>query len=959
MILLANPAAECMFGYESGLLAGASLDELLPERFRGAHIERIARFMAAPSAGRMGGALEVQALRRNGEEFPVQVSLSSLPERRGEGRLAVAFVSDISERVERESAAARLADFWAKTQELAGVGAWEFRRGEQKPFWTDEVFRIHGLPVGDPPDLRTLLSLYAPECRETLARAMERAFGAGTPFHLELTVITGENERRPVRAIAEAYRDVKGVAGVHGTIQDLTEIRRASERERQWAAIVSASSDAMIWLGPQGRIEQWNPAAVTLFGYQERDALGRPFSFLDVVDSAEPGSNLLERAARASVAAEVAARRKDGAKFESVLSLSPLSADSDQLIGYSAVFRDMTARNREQRELERALRSLEDAQRIAKVGCWDWDLVADQGWWSTGVYEIFGLEEGSTSPGLGTSVQWVHPEDQALLQREVADSMRTGRMTVDYRILRASDGELRWLHAEAAVDIDAGGVARRHVGAVQDVTEQRRVEEHLERFFELSRDLMCLVSMEGVYLKVNPAFERVLGYSPQELRSRSFVDVVHPDDRLATLAALRPPERGGETRTFENRCCARDGSVRTLQWYAVRLPDDGLLFAVARDVTLERERERTQLQSQKLEALGVLSGGIAHDFNNILAAIRGFAELGRDDAGDREAVRTHLDEIVRAADRAAELIRGILTFSRRHESRRKAVNVAAAVGEAVHLLRATRPGAVELRATIDPESGCVMGSEAELQQVVLNLVTNAYHAMTHRGGVVELSVGPDPEAEGMMLLAVRDEGPGVPLELADRIFDPFFTTKEVGQGTGLGLSVAHGIVAGLGGELWLDRRGGPGAVFLARLPSGAADAETPARPVAQQVDDRRRTVLVVDDEAAVREVARRMLAKLGCEAETAEGPERALEILSGPKRFDVVLTDYSMPGATAKEFVSRLRARGDETPLVVMTGFGAGALEGVEGLPVLAKPFRTDELAAALRQAADTAHEPC
>jgi PAS domain S-box-containing protein len=382
-----------------------------------------------------------------------------------------------------------------------------------------------------------------------------------------------------------------------------------------------------------------------------------------------------------------------------------------------------------------------------------------------------------------------------------------------------------------------------------------------------------------------------------------------------------------------------------------------------------KERLEAQLrQSQKMEAMGTLAGGIAHDFNNILGAILGYGELAQKDVAEGNSVaRRHIDQVMHAGGRAKALVERILAFSRSGLGERVPVHVQSVIEETLDMLAASLPAGVRLEKVLDAGNAAVVGDATQLHQVVMNLGTNAAHAMEH-GGVLTVAVDHVEVPERRLLshgtlspcpyirLVVSDTGPGIPPTVLERMFDPFFTTKGVGEGTGLGLSLVHSIVADLGGAIDVATKVGEGTIFAIWLPvAGQA-----ARPVAETVRDLPRgngeAVMIVDDERSLVMFAEETLAELGYEPTGFDSSVAALQAFSAdPRRFDLVLTDETMPDLSGTELAREIRRLRPDIPIVLMSGYSGAQLTerahaaGVSD--VLRKPLVSRDIAEPLARA--------
>ncbi|MBC7359951.1 MAG: response regulator [Desulfacinum sp.] len=399
----------------------------------------------------------------------------------------------------------------------------------------------------------------------------------------------------------------------------------------------------------------------------------------------------------------------------------------------------------------------------------------------------------------------------------------------------------------------------------------------------------------------------------------------------------------------------------------------GDLFALAvhrHREELERRRLEDQLrQAQKMEALGTLAGGVAHDFNNILSAIIGYAELGLMDLPDRHPVRECLEEVIHSGKRARDVVRQILTFSRARPAEREPVLVEPILKETLKFLRASLPSTIEIRKDLCDTDALVRADPGEIHQVLLNLGTNAAYAMRDTGGVLTVRLETTPSAPPLrdaphvpsgpyVKLTVQDTGEGMLPEVRERIFDPYFTTKPVGEGTGLGLAVVHGIVRSAGGCVEVESAPGRGSTFRIYLPRVEAPPTEVRSDPKRAVLRGHERVLVVDDEPALVQMVKTMLSRFGYRVEGAGSPEEVLQRLrEDPGCCDVLLTDLTMPGMTGLVLAEKaLSIRGD-LPVVLMTGFGDRVdqerLKRAGIHAVLGKPFAANKLTEALRRAVE------
>ncbi|HUS35590.1 MAG TPA: PAS domain S-box protein [Verrucomicrobiae bacterium] len=537
-------------------------------------------------------------------------------------------------------------------------------------------------------------------------------------------------------------------------------------------------------------------------------------------------------------------------------------------------------------------------------------------------------------------------------------------------------GARHWMESHMVAMQQPNGDPIEVLAVARDITREKETEAALraseERFrllVENSSELMVELTSKGVFVYVNPAFKPVLGYEGTELLGNNLRGWVHPED-LPLAARLFKGGAASATFRFQHA----NGAWRYVDARARRFKDSHgheLLAVTMRDVTQRFESKAVQstvetrlVQAQKMEALGTLAGGIAHDFNNILAAIIGYAELARLTIPHDNPAFDAVSETLRASSRATDLVRQILTFSRQQEHERKVIQVTPIVCEVGKLLRAALPASIEIHTIIAPALPNILADASQIHQVLMNLGANAAHAMRKQGGVLEMVVGrvilTDATARAgiglnpgtYLRMVVRDTGEGMSPEVMQRMFEPFFTTKAAGEGTGLGLSVVHGIVKAHDGAISVTSDPANGSSFEIYFPAvedralnGTASPEIPM--------GRGEKILYVDDEEALCRLVEHSLGRCGYRGVTRSDPVEALRFfIEDPTSVSAVITDFTMPKMSGLELAAEIRKVAPETPVIITTGFTASfdleafKLSNVDD--VLAKPFTMQRLAESL-----------
>ena len=621
-------------------------------------------------------------------------------------------------------------------------------------------------------------------------------------------------------------------------------------------------------------------------------------------------------------------------------------------------------------------------------GVWEYDFVKKRVFASARAREISGLPPG---PEMQSIDEWfaaleLHPED-APRRRAAMEEHLAGRAPAyvgEFR-MRHPDGQYRWLRIHGLCSRDAEGKPVRMAGSTSDIDARKRAEEALRTseeqyraIFNAAADAFVLRDANARVIDVNPAFLEISGYTREEVLEGKRWIFALPE--MSTLAReMHRRVIAGESVQFEIKARRKDGTPLDIEMRAVPIRYRGQPHALgmARDITArkqaEAERARLEgqlLQSKKLEAIGTLAGGIAHDFNNILAAILGYGDMAQKKAPEGSALRRHLDAVVAAGLRAKSLVARILAFSRSGIGERVPVPVQSVVAEALDLLAPSLPASVRLERQLACGDATVMGDATQIHQVVMNLCANATQAMK-AGGRLEVSLDVVERNDSMaatsrlaagryVRLRVRDTGSGIAPQLLERIFDPFFTTREVGVGTGLGLSLVHGIVTELGGGIDVDSKPGEGATFSVYLPWSNQPAVEKELDEALPVGSGE-TILFIDDEEALVRLGEEMIASLGYEPVGFTSSAAALAAFrEAPDRFQAVLSDEAMPELGGADLARAIRQVRPEVPVVLMSGYVsplfAARARNIGVVEVLSKPLVVRDIARSLANALRSRH---
>ena len=662
---------------------------------------------------------------------------------------------------------------------------------------------------------------------------------------------------------------------------------------------------------------------------------------------------------------------------------------SGQPVRATGMDRDVTA----EKEMQEALRLAEERWQLAIAstndGVWDWNLTSGGVFFDRRYAEILGYTgEDLPQDDRGWMVL-VHPDDlaEAMAARETHLAGQTALYSAEHR-MQAKSGEWKWVHGRGKVVVwDAAGRPARMVGTLSDISERKQLEQTLRRNQELADHVGRLAMIGGweYHLRddtlywsssVRHIHEVTDDYRPQV---ESALEFYSPDIKPVIHEAFNRCLTEGESYDLELPLITAKGRriwVRTLGRAETQGGRRIRIYGAFQDITARHEAEEarrqleTQLfQAQKKDTLGTLAGGIAHDFNNLLTGIMGYHDLAADMLPEDHQVRGYLTEARQASLRARELVEQILTFSRQHESpERMPLDLALLLSEAQRFLRATLPSTIQIQSEVEPGCPKVLADGTQLHQVLLNLGTNGAQAMGDRGGILKFTLNRTEldaaraaalgglSAGQYVCLTVSDWGQGIDETTLKRIFDPFFTTKKPGEGTGLGLSVVHGIVRSHQGGIEVESTLGVGTTFRVYLPEAVNDALTASRPVTAIPQGNGDTVFVVDDEDVVAKFTGIALERLGYRVVTFDSALPCLEaIRADPAMCGVLVTDYTMPGLTGTDLIEAVHKINPTLRVVLMSGYftkiSAQTMDRLNHVEMLNKPFTSEELARAVQRA--------
>ncbi|HOC59610.1 MAG TPA: PAS domain S-box protein [Smithellaceae bacterium] len=608
---------------------------------------------------------------------------------------------------------------------------------------------------------------------------------------------------------------------------------------------------------------------------------------------------------------------------------------------------DITKRIATEEIMKNLLERFNLATHAAQMGVWETDMETGRLAWNDRMYDLYGLTKKDFANTHEAWLGLIHPEDVGAVQTKQKQVTNENKdYSTEFRIIHP-DGNVKHIRSYGKVTTDSNGHPLRMTGINYDITEQKQAENRLREserkyrslFTEISEgfalhEIICDQNGHPVdyrFLDINPAFEKIIGLEAAHVIGKTAKEVLL-QTTIYRIEQYGKVALSGEPISFEGQLKKRD---RHYQINAF-CPEKGKFAVLFTDITERKKMEMRLMQAQKMEAIGTLAGGIAHDFNNILGAIIGYAGMAQEELPEGSSAGECIDEIFRASDRAKNLVGQILAFSRRDESVRKPLMIVPVIKEIVKLLRAMLPSTIFIRQNFHVQNATILADATQMHQVLLNLCTNAAHAMKEKGGTLTIGLkqaviderhplrSDHFETGSYLEIQVADDGQGIPEAIQTQIFNPFFTTKKTGEGTGMGLAVVHGIVQSYGGRFRLESREGEGTTFFIYLPLLAEQSvQDQAGNVLPAIGGTER-ILLVDDQDYMVNMLSRSLSRLGYKITAQNMSPEALRLFTeNPFGFDLVITDQTMPYLTGADMAKCMLEIRPDLPIILCTGFSA------------------------------------
>lgn len=735
-------------------------------------------------------------------------------------------------------------------------------------------------------------------------------------------------------------------------VRDVTARKQADTELLRLHTAVEQAAEAVVITEPTGIIRYVNPAFERITGYARAEAVGQNSRILKSgVHPLEFYQQLWDTITSGQVwRGWFRNRRKDGTLYDEEAAISPVRDPQGRIINFIAVKQDVTERKRAEAALRESARRL--ATLIANLQGMVYRCRNDRNWTMEFVSEAAKTLTGYSPDELVGNAHVAYNDlileaDRDLVWNEVQSALSEKQpFQITYRI-RTASGQVKWVWEQGRGVWDEQGQLLALEGYIADITEHKQLEEklrqseeHFRSLIENSSDLVAELNPDGTVFYLSPSVKRVLGYEPEAMVGQSVWDFVHAEDLQRAQQAMQSViSTAGNTVSMVVRIRHRNNSWHTFET-AAKLEGNNngerRVIINARDITERLQLEEQLRQMQKLESIGQLAAGVAHDFNNVLAVIQGHAQLMQLELGDNSVASKSLIQILQATERATNLTRQLLMFSRKQQVQPRTADLNKVIEHLTKMLRRLIGEHIELHFSYSSAPAWVHADVGMLEQVLVNLAVNARDAMP-KGGKLHIetrqvevdtqfrSRQPEAALGPHVCMRVADTGCGIAPEVLPHIFEPFFTTKEPGKGTGLGLATVHGIVKQHGGWIEVDSQPGHGTEFRVYLPLSNApqEPETAQPSIPVEGTSGNKTILLVEDEDSLREIARTVLVRAGYSVLEASSGPQALELATAHGgEIDVLVTDIVMPGGmTGSDLAESLQAQRNLRGVVFTSGY--------------------------------------
>ncbi len=989
-----SPSITVLLGYTPEEALHANLYNYLPHDF----LSRISKYLSdllLPDREKAGyfqhHPIEVELLCKNGSKKWTETRISILPGQDGVPLGILGVTRDIALRKQSEEALQESEEKYRLSFENVSDVIYTIDKNFKISSVSPSVERALGYKVeeliGRPFQELNILS---PASLEDAISGVSLVF-SGKQIHTSTyEFVAKDGTKKFGEIIATPLYSGDTITGIIGVARDITERKQAEdalrEIEERYRLITENMSDMIRFTDMNGTILYYSPSHEKILGYRPEERVGRNIMEFWHPDDRERVHAEFRYALASGSPGKIDYRIKhaDG-HYVWLETVRDFVYNVDGQIK-AAIFssRDITERKR----TEDALREREERLRLiaenARVVIWMMDMNLHYTYMSPYIEHNLGytpddytkkpLHEVMTPSSLELCMQ-IFAEELEVEKRDDKDLYRSRIIEVEHI---HKDGRIIWAEIHMTFIRDATGNAIGILGITRDVTERRQAEDALqhseERFskaFNMSPYPTSISTIDsGLFIDANDSFLHMVGYKREEVIGFTAAELsiwTNWDDRKYLTQKI---SEQGFLREELIHLVTKTGEICDLLLSSeiIILNGEQFVLSIFYDITEQKKLEAQIRRADKIQAIGTLAGGIAHDFNNILSAIMGYTDMALSEHELNDDLRRYLEQVFKAGKRARDLVRQILTFSRQSDEIPHPMRVSPIIKEVLKLLRASLPSTINIHQNIQPEPDIVLADPTHIHQILINLCTNAAYAMREKKGDLKVDLAPVEIITGDVLtsqdlfpgmylkLTVSDTGCGIDPSVIDRIFDPFFTTKKPGEGTGMGLSVVHGILKSYGGTITVESEVGKWTDFHIYIPLLADGASKKDEQEAKDFPGGKESILFVDDEEVIVQIGEVMLTGLGYEFVGTTDSLEALKLFQArPERFDLVITDMTMPNMTGVELARELMCIRPNIPIILCTGFSeaitAESAKAIGLKDFILKPIIRSQIASAIRHA--------